>query len=301
MASKIPPLLESYLSLPPETSLIVLTSILGASTNWLVLRYLHSYLSPSSTAAGGTSRRQLSVDSGADAESGGEDEVCVLLVSFMRDFAFWRDGASRLGVDLEALTRRGRFSFVDGLSSLYLPPPASANVRPAPGKERLTSPRIADVSRALHSAVDKLLATSSQAAGEGAGKARKVVLVVDQLDFLLASTAEEEAGTALGDMLLDIREKVHATILTLAADDPLVAAQTTALERRHAAFVLELAHEAEVVLSLRLLDTGAARDVSGVVRITRGGGDPGGREIEEREYLYHVGGDGGVKVFERGQ
>lgn len=51
---------------------------------------------------------------------------------------------------------------------------------------------------------------------------------------------------------------------------------------------------------MRLLDTGTAKDVSGVVRITRGGGGLE-RAIEEHEYLYHVGGDGGVKVFERGQ
>ena len=56
-----------------------------------------------------------------------------------------------------------------------------------------------------------------------------------------------------------------------------------------------------MIVSLRLLDTGIAKDVSGVVRITRGGDSGGKRQIEEKEYLYHVGGDGGVKVFERGQ
>lgn len=73
------------------------------------------------------------------------------------------------------------------------------------------------------------------------------------------------------------------------------------LEKEHAALVLSLAHEAEAVLSLRLLDTGTAKDVNGVVRITRGGAASLDRAIEEHEYLYHVGGDGGVKVFERGQ
>lgn len=95
-------------------------------------------------------------------------------------------------------------------------------------------------------------------------------------------------------------QKVDACVVTLAADEPLLAAQATALEREHAAFALALAHEAEAVLSLRVLDTGAAKDVSGVVRITRGGGDVG-RSVDEHEYLYHVGGDGGVRVFERGQ
>jgi elongator complex protein 6 len=59
-------------------------------------------------------------------------------------------------------------------------------------------------------------------------------------------------------------------------------------------------------MSLRLLDTGTARDVSGVVRITAGDEAEVDdrhiqRRIEEKELLYFVGGDGGVKVFERGQ
>jgi elongator complex protein 6 len=95
-------------------------------------------------------------------------------------------------------------------------------------------------------------------------------------------------------------QQVHATIMTLQADNPLVAVQTTTLEREHAGLTLSLAHEAEVVIGLRLLDTGAADDVSGVVRITKGGGLLG-RELEEQEYLYHVLGDGSVKVFNRGQ
>lgn len=59
-------------------------------------------------------------------------------------------------------------------------------------------------------------------------------------------------------------------------------------------------------MSLRLLDTGTARDVSGVVRITVGdqatykNHEPS-RTVEEKELLYFVGGDGGVRVFERGQ
>jgi elongator complex protein 6 len=77
MASRIPPLLEPYLSLPPEASLILLTSVLGASTNWLVLRHLYSALQPE-----------------LDASSASETKV--VLVSFLRDLAFWRDGARKL-------------------------------------------------------------------------------------------------------------------------------------------------------------------------------------------------------------
>jgi elongator complex protein 6 len=44
-----------------------------------------------------------------------------------------------------------------------------------------------------------------------------------------------------------------------------------------------------------MLDTGVAKDVSGVVRIA-----VRKEEEESAEYLYHIGADGNVKVFERG-
>lgn len=80
MSSRIPPLLESYLALPSEASLILLTSVLGASSNWLVLRFLHSTL----------------IGSDATSEAAAENEPKVLLVSFMRDLAFWKENARRL-------------------------------------------------------------------------------------------------------------------------------------------------------------------------------------------------------------
>lgn len=80
MSSRIPPLLEPYLALPPEASLVLLTSVLGASTNWLVLRFLHSALVNSEISSGINS----------------EDEPKVLLVSFMRDLAFWKENGRRL-------------------------------------------------------------------------------------------------------------------------------------------------------------------------------------------------------------
>ena len=79
--------------------------------------------------------------------------------------------------------------------------------------------------------------------------------------------------------------------------------QATTLEREHASLVLGQAHAADRVLALRMLDTGTAKDVSGVVRITRGGAGSSQEDDDEdegREYLYHVAGDGGVRVFERG-
>jgi elongator complex protein 6 len=82
MTSRTPPLLEPYLSLPPETSFILLTNVLGASTNWLVLRYLHGFLAP--------------LAKNPEDEYGNGEGTSVVLVSFLRDWAFWREGARKL-------------------------------------------------------------------------------------------------------------------------------------------------------------------------------------------------------------
>jgi elongator complex protein 6 len=79
MASRLPALLEPYLALPPETSLILVTNVLGASANWLVLRYLYAYLKNSNAS-----------------EDAGDEMIGVVFASFLRDAAFWRDGAGRM-------------------------------------------------------------------------------------------------------------------------------------------------------------------------------------------------------------
>lgn len=98
-------------------------------------------------------------------------------------------------------------------------------------------------------------------------------------------------------------------VLTLAADSPLIHDATTAgnqpassLETEHAAFTVGMAHRARSVMQLRTLETGAARDVSGVLRISRGGAWASGSDaLEEKELLYFIQRDGGVRVFGRGE
>ena len=71
--------------------------------------------------------------------------------------------------------------------------------------------------------------------------------------------------------------------------------------------VLKHAYQAEVVYQLRGLDTGAAREISGVVRVSRGGafgddddGHGDGEEVEGGEWLYQWKGDGSVRLWSRG-
>ncbi|KAL2183465.1 hypothetical protein L209DRAFT_759070 [Thermothelomyces heterothallicus CBS 203.75] len=336
MTSRVPHLLEPYLSLPPEASLVLLTGVLGASTNWLVLRHLYALLKsnpkPSAHLGNGTgiadALRRGTEKGGVDEENKkeeeeeGKEDVAVLLVSFLRDFTFWRDGLARLGIDLEAAGRRGKFAYVDGLPAGGLFSGGSAAGAETAGRGRVsrqgwrrTAAALAgpsDIRDTVLAGVEHLRnphhgVGPRTPSGDDEGEAgRKVVLVIDGLDFVLAAMdpssrpggPPDAAWTAMGvkEVVTELREATHAAIVTLAADDPLIKEQETTLEKQHAWFVLSLAHEADAILSLRLLDTGAAQDVSGVIRITNRR-DP----AQNHEYLYHVGGDGGVRVFERGQ
>lgn len=308
MATKIPPLLEPYLGLPPEASLIVLSGVLGASTNWLVQRYIYSLL--------GNSSGRAPVIDGSNGENG---ETCVVLVSFMRDYAFWKEGAGRLGLDLDALAKKNMFKFVDGLSGLFSGAsgaiPAKAPGASSAGQHVLRKATLEELQQVVQSAQqtcassnivlvldspDLLAAAAGNAvSGEGLRQTllhlREVSTVIENMDYQHGSSQLHNH-----ELLINISQSVSSTVITVSADEPLISAQTTSLEKNHASLALSLAHEAEMIVTLRLLDTGTAKDVSGVLRVTPGG-DATGFVSEERELLYFVGSDGGVRVFERGQ
>ncbi|MBE3049073.1 hypothetical protein IMZ48_42550 [Candidatus Bathyarchaeota archaeon] len=93
MSTRIPHRLAPYLPLP-DASLTLLTSVLGATTNWLLLRYLAFHLA--SRAADDDEPANLRRRARTDDEGLGGGDTAVVLVSFMRDYAFWKDGAARL-------------------------------------------------------------------------------------------------------------------------------------------------------------------------------------------------------------
>lgn len=82
----LPPLLTPYLSDQPESSLTLVSSILGATSNWLVLRFLHAALGASSNS---------NASFGLDEPHNGAKKK-VVLVSFLRGWEFWRAEAKRL-------------------------------------------------------------------------------------------------------------------------------------------------------------------------------------------------------------
>ncbi|KAL4906858.1 hypothetical protein BDW74DRAFT_128667 [Aspergillus multicolor] len=339
----LPHLLTPYISTPPQDSLTAVTSVLGATGNWLVLRFLCAALT----------------DVGLRGVEG-ERKRKVVLVSFLRNWEFWRSEAKRLGLDLARLTEKRQFAFVDGLSELFSspttsapsptpsqpfasgpmsrttlptrphpgiaslrqPPPSSAGIDGSPQMTKETGPvkrlhlsgngaaAIDAMERDITAVINQLMA-----AGQGEEEESEVLLVVDQPDLLLAATGPSKGigATELAEWIMGLQQAATATVVTLSADSPLIHNASasahhisTPLETEHAAFAIGLAHRAEMVMQLRDLETGAARDVSGVLRISKGGAwgqrDGAGQENwEEKEVLYFVQRDGGVNVFRRGE
>ncbi|KAI9927941.1 hypothetical protein MW887_002793 [Aspergillus wentii] len=326
----LPHLLAPYVSSLPESSLTVLSSVLGATGNWLVLRFLYAALSASSGA-------HASV--GAD---GGKKKKVVF------------------GLDLARLSDKGQFAFVDGLSELFyapattttpaapvaqpgaLPPRTVLPVRSQPGAVPGRSPQPAapisngslnrpstgiGPAKHLHfsgrgtaalDALEKDIAAVIQQVKNTKGSDEEdseILLIVDQPDLLLAATGPSKGigATEMGDWIMGLQQNVSSTLLTLSSDSPLIHNtpalshyQATPLETEHAAFAVGSAHRAERVMQLRNLETGAARDVSGVLRISKGGAwggshDNGEGSWDEKEVLYFIQRDGGVSVFGRGE
>jgi elongator complex protein 6 len=169
-------------------------------------------------------------------------------------------------------------------------------------------------------------------------KTTHTLLILDTPSLLLHTTTPPITSTALSTLFLTLRNlpTVHSAIVSIPADGPFLAPAASlatahfhgqryvpngrgagaslegggheALESENAAFTVGAVQAARCVVQCRALGTGWAEDVSGVVRVTRGGccdgeetdTDDTGEPVQEGEWLYYIGGDGGVKVWGRG-
>lgn len=355
-SSRIPPLLQPYIQLPPEDSLLLLTSTLGASANWLLLRFLCDALSTVAT------------------QDGGEEGRNIVLVSWMRQYDFWKQESRKgAGLDLDRLRKEGRFAFVDGLgagatvgstpgidvrangqarpqvavsagvqvqrgpqtlparglpgrvvpargppvsATAATPTPSSATHAIAPGATSagsiipvhysLKTLELSDIKAVISSAILSLSSSAPQ---------RKTLLIFDNPDLLLALNPSITPSdfTSLALTLHTIPTVSH--ILThMQSDNPLLhlSVPPQPLELAQHNLLVKCGHMSRRILGVRILDTGVARDVSGVIRITEQKHEWLDLELSEnepkegndagkgKEFLYQVKGDGSVRVFERG-
>ncbi|KAF1834187.1 hypothetical protein BDW02DRAFT_348233 [Decorospora gaudefroyi] len=307
-STRIPPLLQPYVHVARDDSFLILTSTVGASANWLLLRFLCDTLSNTARQGGG----------GGEGE--GEEERNVVLVSWMREYDFWKQEARKgVGLDLERLRREGRLAFVHGLGTgldASVQQSHATDDRPArsaqtPHHYTLHTLELAHVQDTISAAVAALAATSSAASTPP----RKTLLILDNPDLLLAlnPTITPASFTSLVLGLHTLPTMAHV-LMHMQADNPLLSLSTPAqpLELAHHNLIVKYAHMSTRILGVRVLDTGVARDVSGVIRITehkaqgirlrldREAHVEGGESGNGKEFLYQVKGDGSVRVFERG-
>jgi elongator complex protein 6 len=352
-SSRIPPLLQPYTRLPKDESILLVTSTLGASANWLIIQFLCESLSNSI------------IKNTQDEEALHEDteNISAILVSWMRDWDFWKSEARKGGgLDLERLKRDKRLAFVDGLSKLFLPedpdgrqktthapnaihprtqqisgappgriPQTMLSVRGPPERNPVKPPTTTLISNASSPTPTSALEASTghfyvasadlqqlESIVEKATRyiqpstpQRKTLLILDTPSLLLASNPSIEPS-AFSATLLRLHSLTSHVLVHMPADDALISlsAPPQPLEIDAHNFLVNTAHMSSRILSCRVLDTGVAKDVSGVLQVTENtvglnlGLQRDGAEDEDtkkgREMLYLIKGDGSVKVFERG-
>ncbi|KAK5063192.1 hypothetical protein LTR84_005269 [Exophiala bonariae] len=238
------------------------------------------------------------------------------------------------GLDILLLVKKGRIVYVDGLTSYGNADAGEPGTDNPVGSSsfRLKSLGLEEIEHKFKDAVRLLtnhpisaqsMVGSRTPARTNAASARMPagsttpspaagmpVVVIDGIDFVLACQQPSISVLSLQSTLATLRTKSQSLIVTCSADGPLlhnhdgVSTSTTPLEADHALLVTSMAHQSQWLFQLRGLDTGTAEDVSGVVRVSRGGAQGGGEKEEDMvdaEWLYQVKGDGSVRVWGRGE
>lgn len=180
----IPALLSPLLQTPPKAcSLSLLTSVLSTSTNWLVLRFIYGALAEGEKSLNNNNSNNDDDDDGTKTTG----EFRVLIISWLRGLELWREMGKKLGVDF---SRGGgdKLAFLDGLGS--------ANFGAGGGGGGGGGVR--EVEREILNAVQRLKQN------DGGGQQRRVLVILDGVDFLAAAMGAEV--TELMDMVTEIRE-----------------------------------------------------------------------------------------------
>jgi len=88
MPSPIPPTLSPFVKPPAPGSLTLITSVLDATSNWLLLRYIYAALRPEKHHG----RHGLDGEIPEDKK----EELKVILISFLRPFELWKEMAKKI-------------------------------------------------------------------------------------------------------------------------------------------------------------------------------------------------------------
>ncbi|KIW35484.1 uncharacterized protein PV07_02180 [Cladophialophora immunda] len=334
--------IQSSLSSSNPHSQTLITSVLSTPSPWLVLRLVYAALYGVEDDIKDDGRDAGRPERTASAAS---PAGRVVLASFLRPLSLWVELGKKIGLDIQSLLRSKKIVYVDGLTYAPSSPisiSGGGGGDPAPSlTTRLKSLAFNDVQDALDSALKSISTTISTPASTSSPtsgtptpripstsmqptqgiEGPKPFIFLDGVDFLVASQPFLST-TSVQAFLASLRTQSQSLFLSCNADTPLLHIATSAneeglpLERNQAHLVTAMAHQSRWVLQLRGLDTGSARDVSGVIRASKGGGYESNEdelgdssrsrvgtanELDDAEWLYQVKGDGSVRVWGRGE
>ena len=132
-------------------------------------------------------------------------------------------------------------------------------------------------------------------------------VIIDGIDFLMA-TQPMETSITVQQTLLKLGAQVEHLVISCNADSPLMHHRDglgTPLEKHNGSLVVSLAHSADLMFQLRNLNTGAAKDVTGILRVSHSGNYETlprlAASTPDCEWLYHWKGDGSVRLWTRGE
>ncbi|KAJ9609094.1 hypothetical protein H2200_006865 [Cladophialophora chaetospira] len=330
MPPAIPPPLAAYLesSISSPHSQILITSVLSTPPTWLLLRLIYVQLH----GVGDDSDNQQLPRRGSGRPESGERKI--LFVSLTRPLSLWTEMGKKMGLDFHSLLKSGKIIYIDGLGYGSLAPRKDdASLLPMLPLRGLTLDYLEHALDSALASVSTNATASMFTSSEFQPKSRFAAfapsyeipedfqphIIIDGLDFLLASQPSLTT-VSVQALLSEFRTRSRDLVLTCNADGPLLQTATSAnhdtgtpLERNHAHFLTSMAHQSRWVSQLRGLDTGSAKDVSGVVRVSRGGaadddeitsttgsGLPS-HDLADGEWLYHLKADGSVRVWSRGE
>jgi elongator complex protein 6 len=192
----------------------------------------------------------------------------VMFISLLHDSKFY--DLKRIGVELGEVKE---FHFVDLFTDLFT--------------------KVTDV-ESVSEIFDQLASQLSSYTNKD-----KVVLI-EGIEFLLASTAI--SSTQLLNQIIKLQKKSTALFIVSSADKELIDVKVNNVqlpEFKTNDFLLRFIHRSHLVISLRPLDTGRAKDVTGTLTISRGALPLSNIQVLEKEYLFFVSRDQPTKLFFR--
>ncbi len=96
MPTPIPPNLSRVLQPPAPGSLTLITSVLDATSNWLLLRYIYAALRPEKQDGHGTKAARVAVGADEDTTDEKNKDLKVIFISFLRPFELWKEMGKKI-------------------------------------------------------------------------------------------------------------------------------------------------------------------------------------------------------------